>query len=89
MLMFPEGKFREVIILYDSLSGLKSLLSFVLLYLTEELGGGGGGKGDWSIAKPMETHSASLCLKVPGPPWSRWLLPSLSLPTLGHFSLDS
>lgn len=71
MLMLPEGKFREVIILYDSLSGLKSLLSLVLLYLTEELQRGVGGcGGDWSVAKPMETHSASLCLKVPGPPWS-------------------
>lgn len=42
------------------------------------------GSADWSFAKPLETHSASLCLKVPGPPWGWWLLPSLSLPTLVH-----
>lgn len=42
------------------------------------------GSADWSFAKPLETLSASLCLKVPGPPWGWWLLPSLSLPTLVH-----
>lgn len=46
--------------------------------------GASEGSADWSFAKPLETHSASLCLKVPGPPWGWWLLPSLSRPTLVH-----